>query len=550
MSIQKRTISLTVVCAFALAALLYYLPVSASWLPTQNNRQKPQTKSTKSTKSTKPQNDRQALAKKPAPSGTLKDRLGDDDGYGLTVFFSADVHGNLEVCGCPIHPLGGVARRLGYINAFRQRSPDAATLMVDGGNIFSDVTNDAETDLAADARLMNDWIVRANEQMDLGVVNLSYRDLRYASGLLRPDAKLKMEKSTLISANIKATDSSHINPAPYVIKTVTSKRLQKPVRIAFIGVTDLPPNDEMKAAVAASGFVIEDPLPAAKKALAEVSDKADVTVIIGYFKFVKISSPTANKLAEQNDDLDLIITATGNGITPDAKQVNNAIIMYASNETKRLGELRFYTDAAGVVDRFTVRYVELDEVIPDDKQMAEVTKQARDEINVVQNQIAEAEAEAHAAENAEKAKNSPYITSEACGKCHKTEYEVWQKSRHSHAFAALETKQRNFDSACVGCHSVGFRDKQGFINVKATPQFANVQCESCHGPGAEHMKMPLAGNYKTPAAPASCVVCHDPENSPDFVFRKYWPVIAHTNTFKPPAPAKTKGKAPVKKSRR
>ncbi len=549
MSMQKRAISLTVVCAFALAALLYYLPVSASWLPTPNNPQKPQTKSTKPTKSTKAQNDREALAKKPAPSGTLKDRLGDDDGYGLAVFFSADVHGNLEVCGCPIHPLGGVARRLGYINAFRQRSPDAATLMVDAGNIFSDVTNDAETDLALDARLMSDWIVRANEQMDLGVVNLSYRDLRYASSLLRPDAKLKLENSTLISANIKAADSSHVNPAPYVIKTVTGKRLQKPVRIAFIGVSETPP-DDLKAAVAASGFVIEDPLAAAKKALAEVRDKADVTVIIGYLKLVIASSPTATKLAEQNDDLDLIITASGKGITPDAKQVNNAIIMHGSNETKRLGELRFYIDATGVVDRFTVRYVELDEVIPDDPKMAEVTKQARDEINLVQNQMAEAEAEAHAAENAEKAKASPYVTSEACGKCHKAEYEVWQKSRHSQAFAALETKQRTFDSACVGCHSAGFRDKQGFINIKATPQFANVQCEACHGPGAAHMKMPTAGNYKTPAAPASCVVCHDPENSPDFVFRKYWPRIAHINTFKPPAPAKTKGKQSVKKSRR
>ena len=82
-----------------------------------------------------------------------------------------------------------------------------------------------------------------------------------------------------------------------------------------------------------------------------------------------------------NDDLDLIISANGKGVTPDAKQVNNAIIMYTSNETKRLGELRFFTDATGVVDRFTVRYVELDEVIPDDPKMAEVTKQARDEID-------------------------------------------------------------------------------------------------------------------------------------------------------------------------
>jgi hypothetical protein len=121
------------------------------------------------------------------------------------------------------------------------------------------------------------------------------------------------------------------------------------------------------------------------------------------------------------------------------------------------------------------------------------------------------------------------------------EYAVWQKSLHSHAFAALETKQRTFDAACVGCHSVGFQ-KDGFVNIKATPQFANVHCESCHGPGAAHVALPTAGDYKTPPKNESCLACHDPENSPDFDFKKYWPVIAHTNTFKGAKPVKVVGK--------
>ena len=103
-----------------------------------------------------------------------------------------------------------------------------------------------------------------------------------------------------------------------------------------------------------------------------------------------------------------------------------------------------------------------------------------------------------------------------------------------------------FDAACVGCHSVGFQ-KEGFVNIKVTPQFASVQCEACHGPGAEHVKMPKAGNYHTPAAPGSCVVCHDRDNSPDFVFQKYWPVVAHTNSLKAPQPKP--GRTPVRRRR-
>jgi 2',3'-cyclic-nucleotide 2'-phosphodiesterase (5'-nucleotidase family) len=514
MSNRKRAASLVITTLFAAAAAVYCLPPRATRALGLDISPQSQTRRSQ----TPPQEDREALAKTPQPTGTLKDRLGEDDGYSLVLFYSADVHGNLEVCGCPIRPLGGVARRMGYINAFRARSPEAATLLADAGHTFSDDVNEAGAELNADAKLMNDWIVRANEQMPLDVVNLSHRDLRYAARLFEKGAPLKPEKSSLISANVRPTDPSKPGPAPYLIKTVTGKRLKQPVRVAFIGLTENPPDDK-KAAIAASGFAVEDQLAAVKKSLAEVRDRADVTVVIGYFKL-----GMANRLAMQNDDLDIIIAADGRGLVPDPKQVNNALVVYASNQTKYLGELRFYTDAEGVVDKFTNRYVELDSVIPDDPAMAEMTRRARGEIDMVQRRMADEIAAAHAAKSA----NGPslYATSQTCAKCHQAEFDVWQKTRHAHAFAALETKQRTFDAACVGCHSLGFR-QQGFVNIKATPQFADVQCESCHGPGAEHARLPKRGGYPTPPAPQSCVTCHDRENSPDFVFAKYWPVVAH-----------------------
>jgi 2',3'-cyclic-nucleotide 2'-phosphodiesterase (5'-nucleotidase family) len=515
MSNCKRVSQLSIIGLFAALAVLVVWPSPVTQVFAQLKKAVAQ----------KPNSERAKLAKKPAPSGTLNQRLDKDDGYGLVLFYSADIHGNLEVCGCPIHPLGGVARRMGYINAFRKRSPDAAIVMADVGRIFADDLQPGTNELRADAQLMNDWIVRANEAMNLELINLSYRDLPYAGELLQPGdstpEKPKPEKSALISANVKVTDATRENPAPYIIKTVTGKRLKLPVRIAFIGLSDLPP-DNFKERIAAGGFVIHDPLAAAKKVLAEVHDKADVTVIIGYLK-----RGTAVKLAQQNDNLDLIINSDGSGVTLDPLEVNNTLIVYAAKETKHLGELRFYTDDEGVVDRFTNRYVELDEVIPDDPQLAKMTKQARREIDATQTRMAEAEAELIAARIAkEGAPKSPFTTSEACAKCHVEEYKVWQKTLHSHAFTGLEKRQRIYDAACVGCHSVGYQ-QQGFINIKATPQFANVQCESCHGPGAEHAAKPIKGQYPTPAAPASCVVCHDRDNSPDFVFAKYWPVVAH-----------------------
>lgn len=535
MSNRKRIISLSVTSAFALAALCLTLASARTQTP-QPPKQTPPAL-----------NDREALAKKPAPSGTLNDRLDKDDGYAIALFYSMGIHGNLEVCGCPIHPLGGVARRAGYLNAFRARSPEAAILQVDAGYIFNDETNLAGTDLRADARLMNDWIVRANEALGMDVVNLGYRDLRYAAGLFAPDgkldAKIKADKTALISANVKPIKAGTPSPAPYVIKVVTGKRLPRPVRIAFIGVSDIAP-DPYKADVEASGFIINDPLAAAKAALAEVRDKADVTVVVGYLKL-----PTVNKLAMQNADLDLIINADERGLVPDPKQLNNALIVYAAKETKHLGELRIYVDGEGTVERFTARYVELDEVIPDDPQMAEMTKAARKELDAVQVRVAEEEAATIAARGT--VDPSPYALSQACATCHQVEFEIWQKSRHAHAFAPLATKQRAYDTACVGCHSLGFQEPGGFVNIKATPQLADVHCESCHGPGAAHIKTPTAGNYKTPPKNQSCLGCHDRDNSPDFVFEKYWPVIAHGGALVTPAtPSRANQKRPARSTKR
>ncbi|MEP7270848.1 MAG: hypothetical protein ABI882_05060, partial [Acidobacteriota bacterium] len=254
MSNRKRLLSVLVVIGFVLGTATVSGLLTPAWDVVRVVAQAAQSRS---------QGDRKKLARKPAPSGTIRDRLGADDGYGLVVFYSGDIHGNLEVCGCPIHPLGGVARRMGYINAFRKRSPEAATVLVDTGYIFSDDLDATGADLRPDARLMNDWIVRANEAMPLSIVNLSYRDLRYAAGLLGPEAKLKPEKSALISANVRTSEASRTNPAPYKIVTATSRRLKLPVRIAFIGLSDIAP-DEYKDGVGASGFVIEDPLAAAK----------------------------------------------------------------------------------------------------------------------------------------------------------------------------------------------------------------------------------------------------------------------------------------------
>jgi hypothetical protein len=87
-------------------------------------------------------------------------------------------------------------------------------------------------------------------------------------------------------------------------------------------------------------------------------------------------------------------------------------------------------------------------------------------------------------------KETHYIGSEACGKCHKSEYKIWEHTPHAEACQTLvkatNPSLRQYDPECIVCHTVGFRYQTGFANAAATPKLKDVGCESCHGPSSAH----------------------------------------------------------------
>ncbi len=133
---------------------------------------------------------------------------------------------------------------------------------------------------------------------------------------------------------------------------------------------------------------------------------------------------------------------------------------------------------------------------------------------------------AFAAEATTRAKalaTSPYVGAEACQGCHATAYKSWRESQHATAYATLEQKDKHQDPSCVGCHVVGADATGGFVSKEASPQFANVQCESCHGPRKEHVASPKPVKSVT----LTCETCHNAQHSPTFDREKFWTRIKH-----------------------
>lgn len=56
----------------------------------------------------------------------------------LSIFFTAETHGNLEPCACPKNPQGGLARRTGFLRAAADavRARGGAALVLDAGGFF------------------------------------------------------------------------------------------------------------------------------------------------------------------------------------------------------------------------------------------------------------------------------------------------------------------------------------------------------------------------------------------------------------------------------
>ena len=126
--------------------------------------------------------------------------------------------------------------------------------------------------------------------------------------------------------------------------------------------------------------------------------------------------------------------------------------------------------------------------------------------------------------------SAAHVGSEACQSCHPAEFETWAAGPHAGALGSLEAKGKQGEADCLGCHPTGFGRDGGFPTDAATsehPDLARVGCESCHGPGGNHVKddavrlgsiLSLGDKCDSCVILQICGTCHDDANDPGFEF--------------------------------
>lgn len=114
-----------------------------------------------------------------------------------------------------------------------------------------------------------------------------------------------------------------------------------------------------------------------------------------------------------------------------------------------------------------------------------------------------------------------FVGAATCQACHAGAHSDWVQTGHAGAFETLRGIGQHTNAACVGCHTVGFGETDGFVDEAITPDLVGVQCENCHGAAGAHARNPgdlslrpvVMGALQSAAI---CGVCHTDAHHPTY----------------------------------
>lgn len=404
----------------------------------------------------------------------------------LTLIYSGNLDGELEPCGCTAETdYGGLSRRATYLDGLRADGLDPV-VVTSGGLLTAAIGAD---------RIKADFILSGLELLGYDAIGLQWSDLVYGPDFL----------------------AAH--PLPYVASNwrgdtfpAAQAVARGDVRLRLFQWLN-PAGSVQSKMVGGEPEVDDDTAPLAAE-LAAARGRGELTLLA-----TTLSLERARAELPLNDVTILLLAAAPEHPGP-VQQVGQMLVLTPGTRGMRLGRVDLEVAADGSLQAWEASVVELTNAVADAPRLAAWYAAYNDALrNDYLRQVEERKARA--------AGTSPFVGSASCTVCHEGAAKAWQASRHAGAIATLEAVGKAFDPNCVVCHSVGFGKEGGYLGLDETPDLANVQCESCHGPGRAHVAAAGEVFPDQRTAREACADCHNPNHSPSFVFDAYWPRIVH-----------------------
>lgn len=411
----------------------------------------------------------------------------------LTLFLSGDSRGYLEPCGCRRDQAGGLPGRARVIG----QTPQDQRLVFDVGNMTAG-TREYEM-------LKLSYLLEGMKVIGYDAVNLGEKE-----------AELDLDKLREVLKS---------SPLPFVSANLVTKKGREPLterfrivekggaRIGVIGVTSCDPDD------VGPGLEVRPVIETLAEVIPQVKPNCDYLVVLAF-----CDDDTLKEIAGKFHEVNCILGGDVPQPSGAAQTVNRAVIFSVTDKGKVIGRL----DLTGGSNGYTLASAKAIKIAAD---KVEPPKEIGALLTEFKNELRERRYELASVEGMERIEATSgtaneFVGDKSCVSCHAAAHKTWDLSGHSHAFATLKKVKSEFDPDCLRCHTVGYGLSSGFIDEVKTPLLANVQCESCHGRGKEHVATQSKASLK-PVTPATCIKCHDEENSENFKYETFWRKILH-----------------------
>jgi len=280
---------------------------------------------------------------------------------GVTIFFTGYVRGNYEPCGCRDNPSGGLARRAGYINRYRENHQDRI-INVELGSYF--------TASLGGGKRVNELMLDALRMLPVHVFHLNGWDLERW-----PEISGKLGKQTrVISSNIIWPPDAGKPPARFAVRKISLSEKQS-VRFGFLGLTN------PRTLKRGSRFRMRNPLQTLSAALEKHGSKADYWIILS-----DLTAAAAKQMAQQHPQVIAVLLMSKTYKLFQPQQVNQAVILHSVERGRYLGKLRLGFNQNGKITSFEPELINLNEEIRDDEKMARRIEELKQRLKAAQSE--------------------------------------------------------------------------------------------------------------------------------------------------------------------
>lgn len=480
------------------------------------------------------------------------------------VYFTTEVLGYIEPCGCTTKPLGGLPRLATVV-----RGGLPARALVDAGNLL--FPTEGVDDVNRQQHVLKaDLLARAYRGLGVVALNVAAADLTEGAALLR---KLQREGATpFVSANVRPVGDHVPEVAGSFLRNIGD------IKVGITGATT------PESIVDFEGMTALEYVPALTAEVRSLRDGgADVIVVLAH-----LSQPMARELAHTVKGIDVILRAPGTGIeAPPAppQREGTTVIAEAGVQGQHVGRLTIalgprrpegpleFDDGAQSYQRWRDRaelkiraYRTEVEAWKNDPSKAEVVKAKSRIIRDLEARLAQppppvpppsapylrvelvalssdiaadpdlatalksyySQLQAMNADKGDPTKCEPrsgqatFVGTAKCVECHEEAFAFWKQTKHADAWETLVNDNKQYDLTCVGCHVVGYEQPGGFCRIKDVAGYEDVGCENCHGPGSIHVEDSDPESIVLKSTEATCAgVCHVPEHSDAFEYEGY-----------------------------